>query len=108
MSHTLQPSATPQMSEHRPEAKPSDSVMKTVEKKFAGSAASKAGEQTEEYVKDNHSELEAKGAQEYDDAKAQAQAQLDEAKQASRSLRSWRQPALTVGLQTWSKIFPCC
>jgi len=41
-------------------------------------------------VKDNHEELEAKAGEEYDNAKAQAQAQLDSAK------------------QTWSKIFPCC
>lgn len=92
MSHyNQQPGATPQMSEaHRPEIKHEDSTLKTVGKKYAGGVASKAGGQTEEYVKDNHEELEAKASEEYDDVKAQAQAQLDSAK------------------QTWSKIFPCC
>ncbi|KAJ7747909.1 hypothetical protein DFH07DRAFT_1062618 [Mycena maculata] len=91
MSHFEQPGATPEMSETgRPAPKKEDSLIKTVGKKYAGGAASKAGEQTEEYVKDNHEELQAAAAQEYDDVKAQAQAKLDEAK------------------QTWSKIFPCC
>jgi len=91
MSHDAQPSATPQMSETgRPEPKHEDSMMKTVGKKYAGGAASKAGGQTEEYVKDNHEELEAQATQEFDDVKARAEAGLDDAK------------------QTWAKIFPCC
>jgi hypothetical protein len=57
--------------------------MKTVGKKYAGGAASKAGGQTEEYVKDNHEELEAQATQEYDDVKARAEAGLDDAKQVN-------------------------
>nr|GAT45370.1 predicted protein [Mycena chlorophos] len=88
MSHfnQHQPGSHPQMSEHKKE----DSFVKTIGKKFAGEAASKAGGQTEEYVVDHHSELEQKVGDGYDDVKERAQAQLDEAK------------------QTWSKIFPCC
>ncbi|KAJ6613563.1 hypothetical protein B0H10DRAFT_2436369 [Mycena sp. CBHHK59/15] len=74
----------------RPEQKREDSLMKTVGKKYAGGVASKAGGQTEEYIKDHHEELQSEAADQYDATKARAQAELDEAK------------------QTWSKIFPCC
>ncbi|KAJ7028726.1 hypothetical protein C8F04DRAFT_1265683 [Mycena alexandri] len=91
MSNFQQPGATPQMSEMgRPQPKHEDSLAKTVGKKYAGGVASKAGGQTEEYVKDHHSELEAAAGEDFDAAKAKAQEQLDNAK------------------QTWAKIFPCC
>lgn len=67
----------------RPAPKHEDSLLKTVAKKYAGGAADKAGEQTEEYLKDHHDELQADVANEFDAAKARAQAELDDVKQAS-------------------------
>lgn len=82
MSGSVNLNLTPTTAE-RPPAKHEDSLAKTVAKKYAGGAASKAGGQTEEYLKDHHQELAADVTNEYDAAKARAQQELDDAKQVS-------------------------